>query len=77
MRAFYGKERTMTHDLSAPRAGAAGTSAIKALLTGGVVAGPLFIMVGLLQAFTREGFDLRRHPLSLLSNGDLGTWGPL
>jgi len=26
----------------------------------------------LLQAFTREGFDFRRHPISLLSNGDLG-----
>jgi Protein of unknown function (DUF998) len=62
----------MTHDLTTPRAGAAGTSATRALLAGGVVAGPLFILVGLLQAFTREGFDLRRHPLSLLSNGDLG-----
>jgi hypothetical membrane protein len=62
----------MTHDLTTPRAGAAGTSTTRALLAGGVVAGPLFIVVGLLQAFTREGFDLRRHPLSLLSNGDLG-----
>jgi hypothetical protein len=63
----------MTHDLSTPRAGAAGISATtRALLAGGVVAGPLFIVVGLLQAFAREGFDLRRHPLSLLSNGDLG-----
>ena len=26
----------------------------------------------LVQAFTREGFDLRRHPLSLLSLGELG-----
>jgi hypothetical protein len=62
----------MTNDLSTPRAGAAGASATRALLAGGVIAGPLFIVVGLLQAFTREGFDLRRHPLSLLSNGDLG-----
>ena len=62
----------MTHDLSTPRTGATGTSATRALLAGGVVAGPLFIVVGLVQAFTREGFDLRRHPLSLLSNGDLG-----
>jgi hypothetical protein len=62
----------MTHDLTTPRAGAAGTSVTRVLLAGGVVAGPLFIVVGLLQAFTREGFDLRRHPLSLLSNGDLG-----
>jgi hypothetical protein len=66
------KETTMTHDLTTPRAGAAGTSATRALLAGGAVAGPLFIVVGLLQAFTRDGFDLRRHPLSLLSNDDLG-----
>jgi len=42
------------------------------LLTGGVVAGPLFVAVGLAQAFTRAGFDPVRHPLSLLSLGDLG-----
>lgn len=42
------------------------------LLAGGIVAGPLFLAVGLIQAFTREGFDLSRHPLSLLSLGDLG-----
>lgn len=44
----------------------------KLLLACGVVAGPLFLAVGLVQAFTRDGFDLRRHPLSLLSLGDLG-----
>jgi hypothetical protein len=38
----------------------------------GVVAGPLFLAVLMIQAFTREGFDLSRHPLSLLSLGDLG-----
>ena len=38
----------------------------------GVVAGPLFIAVLLIQAFAREGFDLSRHPLSLLSLGGLG-----
>jgi hypothetical protein len=43
-----------------------------AMLTCGVVAGPLYIAVGLLEMFTRPGFDLRRHSLSLLSNGDLG-----
>jgi hypothetical protein len=37
-----------------------------------VVAGPLFTVVGLIQAFTRPGFDLRRHALSMLENGDLG-----
>jgi hypothetical protein len=44
----------------------------RALLACGVVAGPLFMVVGLVQAFTRPGFDLRRHALSMLSLGDLG-----
>src|SRR6516164_11303750 len=44
----------------------------RALLTCGVVAGPLFTVVGLTQAFTRPGFDLTRHALRLLENGDLG-----
>ncbi|MGS2646857.1 DUF998 domain-containing protein [Streptosporangium sp. LJ11] len=42
------------------------------LLACGVVAGPLFVAVVLIQAFTREGYDLSRHPISLLSLGDLG-----
>jgi Protein of unknown function (DUF998) len=42
------------------------------LLTAGFIAGPFFIALSLLQAFTREGFDWVRHPASLLSNGDLG-----
>jgi len=48
------------------------TSRTRTLLVCGVVAGPLYIVVGLLQALTREGFDLSRHALSLLANGDLG-----
>lgn len=42
------------------------------LLTAGIVAGPFFIIVALLQAVTRAGFDLVSHPASLLSLGDLG-----
>lgn len=42
------------------------------LLTCGIVAGPLFLVVWALQAFTRDGFDPSRHPISLLSLGDLG-----
>ena len=42
------------------------------LLACGVVAGPLFLAVLMIQAFTRDGFDLSRHPISLLSLGDLG-----
>ena len=42
------------------------------LLYCGIVAGPLFIAASLIQAFARTGFDLARHPLSLLSLGSLG-----
>jgi hypothetical protein len=51
---------------------AATTKRTRALLACGVVAGPLFLAVALLQALTRAGFDLGRHPLSLLSLGELG-----
>ncbi|SEG76906.1 Protein of unknown function [Thermomonospora echinospora] len=44
----------------------------RTLLAGGVIAGPLFVTVVLAQALTRDGFDPRRHPLSLLGLGDLG-----
>ena len=42
------------------------------LLMAGFVAGPFFIVLSLLQAFNREGFDWIRHPASLLSLGNLG-----
>lgn len=38
----------------------------------GIIAGPLFLAVALLQVLTRPGFDLSRHAISALSNGDLG-----
>ena len=50
---------------------AAGTTTRRLLVCGGA-AGPLYLTVGLAQALTREGFDMRRHALSVLSNGDLG-----
>ena len=42
------------------------------LLAWGAAAGPLYMAVGLVQMLTRDGFDMRRHALSLLSNGELG-----
>jgi hypothetical protein len=48
------------------------TSVTRTLLAYGVVAGPVYIGVSLLQALTRDGFELARHQWSLLSNGDLG-----
>ncbi len=44
----------------------------RSLLGYGVIAGPAYVLVSLLQAVTRDGFDLRRHAWSLLSNGHLG-----
>src|ERR1044071_7795957 len=42
------------------------------LLRCGIAAGPLYVIVGLIQMAIRPGFDITRHSLSLLSNGDLG-----
>jgi len=42
------------------------------LLTGSLIAGPIYIIVGIAQILTREGFDITRHPLSFMSLGDLG-----
>ncbi|HEX6325466.1 MAG TPA: DUF998 domain-containing protein [Jiangellaceae bacterium] len=42
------------------------------LLAGGAAAGPFFIAVAVIQAATRTGFDAAKHPLSLLSVGDMG-----
>ena len=56
-------ERQMTHSI---------TKLTRVLLNCGLVAGPFYIVVGLIQALTRPGFDLLRHDLSLLANGDLG-----
>src|SRR5262245_61577769 len=44
----------------------------RTLLGYGVIAGPLYVAVGLAQALTRDGFDLSRHAWSLLTNGHLG-----
>ena len=44
----------------------------RALLLCGIVAGPIFVVAGLIQAVTIPGFDLTHHYLSQLSSGDLG-----
>jgi hypothetical protein len=48
------------------------TTTTRALLTCGLVAGPLYVVVVVIQMFIRDGFDIRRHAASLLTNGDLG-----
>lgn len=42
------------------------------LLFCGMIAGPIYIVVGLVQILLRPGFDVTRHPLSMMS---LGPWG--
>jgi hypothetical protein len=68
----------MTQEITTPRPTAPSATVQRAtkptatLLAGGLVAGPLYLVAGLAQALTRDGFDLGRHALSLLENGPLG-----
>jgi len=43
------------------------------LLLAGALAGPLYVGIGTIEAVVRDGFDIRRHPLSVLANG-AGGW---
>ncbi len=59
--------------MTAPAAGLDSSAAVtRSLLGWGVVAGPFYVVVGLVLALTRPGFDLGRHALSLIALGDLG-----
>lgn len=42
------------------------------LLTAGIMAGPIYILVGAIEILTRPGFNMTRHDLSLMANGDWG-----
>jgi Protein of unknown function (DUF998) len=48
------------------------SSFIDLLLICGVVSAPLFYGFSIVQAFTRTGYDIRRHAISTLTLGDLG-----
>lgn len=43
------------------------------LLLAGALAGPLYVGIGTVEAIVRDGFDIRKHSLSLLANGT-GGW---
>lgn len=60
----------MTTTAIRPRSLAPSTT--RGLLTCGILAGPVFVVTGVVQGLTRAGFDFTRHPASLLSNGSLG-----
>ena len=44
----------------------------RSLLGYGIIAGPMYVLISLAQAVTRDGFDLVRHEWSLLANGPFG-----
>ena len=44
----------------------------RSLLGYGVLAGPFYVIVAVVQGLTRSGFDFARHDWSLLANGSLG-----
>src|SRR5262245_23892407 len=49
------------------------TAVTRFLLGCGILVGPIYLAVGLIQAAVRDGFDPMRHPLSVLANGP-GGW---
>lgn len=44
----------------------------RSLLGYGVLVGPFYLLVGILQGLLRPGFSFARHPLSVLANGEYG-----
>jgi hypothetical protein len=64
--------QTPSTSRSTPLATFSGANLDRAWLTAGALAGPVYLALGLGQALLRPGFDLMRHDLSLLSNGELG-----
>jgi hypothetical membrane protein len=59
--------------MTAPETGFDRPAAVtRSMLGWGVVAGPFYLIFGLILALTRPGFDLTRDALSLLLIGDLG-----
>jgi hypothetical protein len=44
----------------------------RALLACGAIAGPLFVIMALLEGVTRAGYSPLRHPISALALGELG-----
>lgn len=50
-----------------------GAAITRSLLGYGVVVGPFYLAVGVIQGLVRDGFDFERHALSALANGP-GGW---
>ncbi len=65
-------DRTSTATTPAGAACDPASRVTKSLLGYGVLAGPFYVVVSVLEGSTRDGFDFTRHAWSLLSNGHLG-----
>jgi hypothetical protein len=57
---------------AAPAACDRPSAVTRSLLGYGPLAGAIYLASGVIQAVTRDGFDVTRHDLSLLANGPLG-----
>src|SRR4051794_23401433 len=68
----HDRERPAMTTVQLPATARTATDSTRSLLVCGIGAAPLWAAVSLIQAATREGYDLTRHPLSALSNGPLG-----
>jgi hypothetical protein len=64
---------TIDHRTATGQSVAGRITITRRLLACGVAAGPIYLAVAAAQVVTRDGFDLTRHPLSLLSLGS-GGW---
>src|SRR5262249_5560348 len=69
LRVITMKPEPSTVKLGPPEESARGT---RGLLTFGILAGPVYVVVGAIEMLARPGYDIRRHALSLLSNGEWG-----
>ena len=49
-----------------------GSGLTKVLLACGIITGPLFFVVAIIQGLTRSGYEIRKNAISQLSLGDLG-----
>jgi len=58
--------------LAAPRAFDRAAAVTRSLLGYGVLVGPFYLIVGVVQGLLRPGFSFARHPLSVLANGNYG-----
>ncbi|OKJ47048.1 hypothetical protein AMK27_39470, partial [Streptomyces sp. CB02009] len=64
--------QTLSARSQAVRTSPASRAAARGLMAGAVVAGPLFLGVGIFQGLTREGFDFGRNAISQLALGEAG-----